>query len=325
MSPLSIGLIGTGYAAQQRAAAIQRDDRAQLLMVASRTPQRARQFSEAHGIEAAESWQALISADRLDLILVTTVNALHGPIIRAALEAGKHVVVEYPLALDSQEAAPLLRLAAAQQRLLHVEHIELLGGLHQAMRAQLGQIGQPHWVDYRTLNPQRPAPQKWSYNLELSGFPLVAALSRVQRLTDLFGEVASVFCHNRLLSAEAAAAPYYGTCLCQAQLQFKSGLMASLTFGKGEQLWIASRRIEVQGSRGSLVFDRDQGILTTASGQFPIEVAPRRGLFVKDTQHVLDHLTLGTPLYVSPRQSLYSLQVADALRCSAATGQVISL
>ncbi|NEP50184.1 MAG: gfo/Idh/MocA family oxidoreductase, partial [Moorea sp. SIO3C2] len=48
------------------------------------------------------------------------------------------------------------------------------------------------------------------------------------------------------------------------------------------------------------------------------------GLFLKDTAMVIDHLVKGTPLYVSPVDSCYTLKVADALRESAATGNAIA-
>ncbi|MEM9907884.1 MAG: Gfo/Idh/MocA family oxidoreductase, partial [Cyanobacteria bacterium P01_D01_bin.44] len=116
-----------------------------------------------------------------------------------------------------------------------------------------------------------------------------------------------------------------GTCVCSAQLRFQTGLMADITYGKGEHLWNFSRRVEIQGTQGSLLFDRDQGTLTTHAGAQPISVTPRRGLFTQDTTQVLDYLTTRAPLYVSPTASLYSLTVADALRKSAETGQVIPL
>ena len=55
----------------------------------------------------------------------------------------------------------------------------------------------------------------------------------------------------------------------------------------------------------------------------PIEVGTRRGLFAKDTTMVLDHLFHGTPLYVTPEASLYTLKVADAIQRAAQTGLTI--
>ncbi|MEO1400438.1 MAG: Gfo/Idh/MocA family oxidoreductase [Cyanobacteria bacterium J06635_1] len=336
---IQVGLIGTGFAAQKRAAALSSDPRAMLVAIAPGQPTlgqptdspltnspRAQSLSETQGAEYT-SWSAIIENPKIQLVMVSTINALHEPIARAALTAQKHVVVEYPLALDPKAAAELIDLATAKNCLLHVEHIELLGGLHLAMRSHLSAIGPPYYLNYRTFNPKHPAPQKWNYRLDLSGFPLIAALSRIHRLTDLFGKIDRVFCQTQFKppAPPTATGPYYGTCLCSAQLRFQSGLIADIAYGKGEHLWNFSRRVEIQGTQGSLLFDRDQGTLTTADGAHPIPVAPRRGLFTQDTTQVLDHLTTGAPLYVSPAASLYALTVADTLRQSAETGQAVTL
>ncbi|NEP17359.1 MAG: Gfo/Idh/MocA family oxidoreductase [Leptolyngbya sp. SIO4C1] len=318
---IRVGLIGTGYAAHKRAEALTATADAELVAIAG-TTSRAQSLSQAVGAKLL-SWQAIAADPELDLVIIATINRLHAPIAEAALKAKKHVVVEYPLAITPSTAAGLIELAQTQERLLHVEHIELLGGLHQAMRSHLSRVGKPQYVSYRTLNPKRPAPAKWSYRLDLAGFPFVAALSRIHRLTDLFGEVSQVYCQSWFNAASAAA--YYSTCLCSAQLRFASGLIAEVTYGKGENLWRYSRRVEIQGTDGSLVFDRDHGELITAQGTTEIAVAPRHGLFTRDTAAVIHHLSYDRPLYSSAAASLYSLRVADALRQSAESGQAVSL
>ncbi|MBE9013930.1 gfo/Idh/MocA family oxidoreductase, partial [Pseudanabaenaceae cyanobacterium LEGE 13415] len=47
--------------------------------------------------------------------------------------------------------------------------------------------------------------------------------------------------------------------------------------------------------------------------------------FTKDTSAVLDHLTNGTPLYVQPEESLYTLKVAIAAQRSAEQGQTVNI
>lgn len=325
LTPIRVGLVGTGYAAKLRAGALQADPRAHLLVIAGYTSQKTAAFSQTYGAETASTWTDLIARSDIDLVIISTINRDHGPIVRAALQAGKHVVVEYPLDLDLNLAEESLTLAKSRQRLLHVEHIELLGGLHQAMQKHLPRIGVPGYVRYSTLNPQHPAPRKWSYQAELFGFPLMGALSRIHRLTNLFGEVATVACQNRYDTDAIAplSAGFHNAFLCTAQFRFKSGLVAEVTYGKGDKLWRPMRRMEVHGGQGGLIIDGDQGTLILSEGSQPIEVGTRRGLFAKDMTMVLDHLLEGCPLYVTPAESLYALKVADAARRSAETGQVI--
>ncbi|MCC5618395.1 Gfo/Idh/MocA family oxidoreductase [Nostoc sp. CHAB 5836] len=317
-----VGLVGTGYAAKFRAEALLHNEqmRSHLVAVVGHTTEKTENFAREYQIEALSSWQDLVEREDIDLVVICTINRDHGAIARAALTNGKNVIVEYPLSLDVVEAEELIALAKAQQKLLHVEHLELLGGLHQALKQNLAKIGEVFYVRYSTINPQNPAPRKWTYNHELFGFPLIGALSRLHRLTDLFGKVLTVNCHQRYWEIEPE---YYQTCFCTSQLCFNSGLLAQVVYGKGETIWQSERKFEVHGEKGGLIFDGDTGIFIQSGETTPIEVGPRRGLFAKDTSIVLDHLFDGTPLYVTPEESLYTLKVADAAQRAAQTGLTI--
>jgi biliverdin reductase len=319
---VGVGLVGTGYAAKLRAETLLQDARSHLVAVGGNMPDRTAAFAFDYQAEAMSSPQQLVEREDVDLVVICTINKDHGAIAKAALQAGKHVVVEYPLSLDLKEAEELVALAKSQNKLLHVEHIELLGGLHQALKQNLSRIGQVFYVRYNTINPQHPAPRKWTYNHEMFGFPLSGALSRLNRLTDLFGKVKSVNCHQRYWATEE---DYYQTCFCTTQMCFDSGVLAQIIYGKGETLWQAERRFEVHGENGGLIFDGDTGVFVQEEQETPIEVGTRRGLFAKDTNMVLDHLFNGTSLYITPEESLYTLKVADAARRSAETGLTILL
>lgn len=315
------GVIGTGFAARKRVEALQASPQVHVVAVASQNLERAQHFGAQHQI-AFSQIEALWSQPQLDLIFICTVNAAHGDLVQQALAHHKHVVVEYPLALDVAQATRLVGLARERQRLLHIEHIELIGGLHLAMKQHLAAVGSPHYVNYRTLAPQQPAPKKWSYCPRLVGFPLMAALSRIQRLTDLLGPVDHVTCQGGM---QPSSSDYFHSCLYSAQLRFCNGTLAELTYGKGEGLWQRHRYIEVRGDQGYLSFNGNQGCLITASGEQKIAAAPRQGLFNKDTQWVLDHLLEGKPLYVQPEESLYALRVAAALQQAVQTGKRVTV
>jgi len=332
-SGLRVGLVGTGYVAKLRAEALQAADGAQVVAIAGHSWSRSQAIAQTFGAIALASWQGLVARSDLDLVIIATINRDHGAIARAALEAGKHVVVEYPLSLRVAEATALVHLAQVQGKLLHVEHIELLGGLHQALLQALPQVGKPLYARYATLSPKRPAPQQWTYHPQEFGFPLVGALSRIHRLTHAFGQVAAVSGQARFWHRDGTdfwpwdepASSHFASCLCTAQLHFASGLLATVTYGKGSYIWQPERRLEVQGEVGGLVFDQDRGTLTQPDREQTLTVASRRGLFAQDTQLVIAALQDGKPLYVTPEGSLYALKVADAIRQATETGQTVAL
>lgn len=324
---LGVGIIGTGFAAKLRTEVFQADARAHVVAVAGNDPDKSQAFAQTHAIPTVcSSWKALIQQPEVDLVVVCSINSEHLPATRAALGAGKAVVVEYPLALSALDAAEAIALAQQQQLFLHIEHIELLGGLHQAMLAHLPKIGRPRYVRYATAVPQASAPQKWTYHSELFGFPLTGALSRMHRLTNLFGPVSRVTCQLQYeRDRPTDAKGYFRQCCCVAQLEFQRGVIAEVLYAKGEQTWRSQRQMEIEGDQGALIFDGDQGTFLSADEEMPIEVGTRRGLFAKDTCYVLDALTEGKPLYVTPAESLYALQVAAAAEMSAHTGKTIAV
>ena len=322
-APIKVGIVGTGYTAKRRAEAIQADERSELCFVTGNTPERTDEFCQTFGINSLTSWQQLVNHSDLDLVIIGTINRDHGLIAQAALQSGKHVIIEYPLALDYLVGKDLVELARKQNKLLHIEHIELLGGVHQALRRYLPEIGEVFYARYATIMPQNPAPRRWTYHQESFGFPLIAALSRLHRLTDLFGPVVSVTCQSRFWDTPEAG--YFRACFCNAQLQFQNGLMADTVYAKGEICWQGDRSFVLHGDEGTLSFEGEQGKLIRGEEKTDLEVGSRRGLFTLDTQKVLDHLFNGSPLYVQPEASLYALQVAEAAYQSSKQGKTIFL
>jgi biliverdin reductase len=319
--PIRVGIVGTGFAAKVRAQCISTESRTQLIAVAGRNPERTREFAQSFDILPLDDWQQLIQMPNIDLVLVATINGNHGAIVKAAIAAGKHTIVEYPLAIDFAEAAGIVKLAVAKKVLLHVEHIELLGGLHQTMKEWLDRLGEVHYARYSTIVCQRPIPEKWTFNRTEFGFPLIAALSRLHRFTDLFGAIESINCQNQYWGG---VGDYYKTCLCTAQLRFKNtNAIGEVVYGKGEGLWQNSRKFEVHGANGALIFDGDEGAFIQDGISPPLDLGARKGLFAKDLELVLDHLIDGKPNYVTPAASLATLRVADAARISAETRRMV--
>lgn len=270
-----------------------------------------------------QDWPTLVHSPRLDAVFVSTINRDHATVAKVALQAGKHVIIEYPMALTLSAATALIELAERQQRLLHVEHIELLSGMHELLRQELPGLGDVLHASYATFKAARPAPERWTYAPDLFGFPLVGAQSRLHRLVDLFGPVSRVACQ---LQYEGTKLPdRFTSCFCQAQLTFASGTAATVTYGKGESIWQSRRSLEIHARKGGLIIEGDRADLIRAERAYPLKTGARRGLFYQDTRQVIDALCEGTPLYVTPRESLQSLAAAIAAGEAAASGRVITL
>ncbi len=307
---IEVGLVGTGYAAKKRAEAFENNPHSKLIAVVGNSIEKTDDFSKTFNVPVVSSWQKLVSNPDIDLVCICNINRDHGNIVRGALLADKHVIVEYPLSTNPQEAEDLIKLAQEKHKLLHVEHIEIIGGVHQGIKKHLHEIGNPFLARYSTILAKKKKAPHWTYSYEDYGFPLIAALSRINRFTDLFGEVDTVSCFSRFWDAPQTG--YFSACYCHTNLKFKNEMMVNITYGKGEKFKSSDRTLEIHGDEGTIKFEGEKGTIIRGKESIEIEVGSRRGLFALDTNIVLQHLQKGTSLYIDNRQSAYSLKVAGA-------------
>ena len=113
---LRVGIAGAGFIGTVHARAA-RLAGARLVGVAESSREHSEASARRLGAERAfESGEALVQSPDVDVVHVCTPNHLHLPLAEAALEAGKHVICEKPLALDLAGAERLTELAAASGR-----------------------------------------------------------------------------------------------------------------------------------------------------------------------------------------------------------------
>lgn len=106
------GVLGTGWIAERFVRSVRRHTRQHFTAVASRDAARAKDFAERHDIpHAYGSYEDLAAAADVDVVYVATGHADHLSCARIALGAGKHTLVEKPLALNATQASELARLA----------------------------------------------------------------------------------------------------------------------------------------------------------------------------------------------------------------------
>jgi predicted dehydrogenase len=106
-------VVGTGFIGMVHLEALRRLG-VEVTGIVGSSPERVREKARSHPLpEPYESFEAMLADPRVDVVHITSPNHLHHPQAKAALEAGKHVVCEKPLGLDSAETAELLGLARA--------------------------------------------------------------------------------------------------------------------------------------------------------------------------------------------------------------------
>src|SRR5688572_29764699 len=106
-----IALVGTGKVSELHARASRRVPNAQLVGVWSQTESNVQQFAERHNIVAFRSLEQLLSESSVDAVAVLTTTPTHYNFAIKCLEAGKHVLVEKPVAASQQQFETLRRTA----------------------------------------------------------------------------------------------------------------------------------------------------------------------------------------------------------------------
>ena len=166
MSPLGIGIVGTGNIAGGYARDALTHPEIRLVAATDIDPERATAFAKEHGCRAHASIDELLADEAVDIVVNLTVHHAHYEVTKRALEAGRHVYSEKPLALRSQEARELVNLATARGRRLGCSPSTFLGEAQQTAAGLIrsGRLGalraiyaEVNWGRIETWHPA-PAP-----------------------------------------------------------------------------------------------------------------------------------------------------------------------
>jgi predicted dehydrogenase len=116
-STLGWGFVGLGRIAHAFARDLALFDDARLVAVGSRSGSNARSFADEHGAEEAfDSYEAVWSHPDVDIVYVATPHSSHAALSIAALEAGKHVLCEKPVAVNAAQTGAVIDAARANGR-----------------------------------------------------------------------------------------------------------------------------------------------------------------------------------------------------------------
>ncbi len=247
----------------------------------------ARTQESCHSLGIARAYRSMeeLASDRsVDVVHVCTPNHLHFPETEAALRAGKHVMCEKPLAMNTQETAALVQLAQKQKRVGAVTYNLRYYPLCQEAHAllQQGAIGEPRIAHGTYLQDWLFYPDDWNWRLdpELGGamravadigthwMDLVCWITG-RNVKELCADLATVIpvrqrpkgpvetfkkIDNIATAPVGMSTDDYGSIL----LRFEGGLRGVLTVsqvsaGRKNRMWF-----EIDGSEGSLAWDAEQ-------------------------------------------------------------------
>ena len=159
---IRVGIIGSGSIATHRhAPEYDMNPDAEIVGFMDRVPERAEKLAKKYATKTFPTVEDLLADETISAVSVCTSNAFHAPLTIQALNAGKHVLCEKPIATSNAEARAMIAAAQQNGKFLMVGHNQRLAPLHVKAKQLLdaGEIGKV--ISFRT-SFQHPGPETWS-------------------------------------------------------------------------------------------------------------------------------------------------------------------
>lgn len=288
------------------------------------------------GLNGTADFEDILRDPEVDAVVVATEVVTHFPLVRAALNAGKHVFVEKPLAHSSNEAKALSALAARKKLTLGVGHVFLYHPAVRALKAELtpGRLGALRYVDMIRVNPGPPAP-KHDVVWDMAPHDVALALYLAQA---------------KPLAVRATGRRYANPKLDEMasfEIDFPKGVLARIHVS-----WMSSRRVrrvEAYAAHGSAFYDdvepfeklrvvsagedtrvgagaRETKALYYAAGDIRIPALPPEEPLKTECRDFLDAVRRGRQPLSGPSTGVDVVRILEAAaRSAAAQGRAVRL
>ena len=277
MNTIGVGLIGTGYMGKCHALAwngvkpvFGDGPRVRLVHLAEVSADLAAQRAEAFGFEKSTSdWRALIADPEVEVVSVTTPNAFHAEMAIAALEAGKHVWCEKPMAVALEDAERMAAAARASGRVAVLGYNYIQNPVIRHIERLLGEgaIGAVNHVRFEMDEDFMADPEALFYwkSEASSGYGAlddfgVHPLSLMQQL---FGGVEAVMAQLSMPYADRPTGDggrrrVETWDVASVLMRLKGGISGVMALSRSA--WGRKGRIAMQifGSRGTIAYDQER-------------------------------------------------------------------
>ena len=270
MTRIKIGIIGSGGMARHHLTRFTAMEDAAVVAIASRNEETGTQLAKEHKAVFIPEWGRLVEREDIDGIVICTHNNSHGEIALTALQADKHVFVEYPLASDIGEGESALRLAEKQGRVLRVSHPEAVSNAHKALKQKIGELGDLLLTSFVRLTPGRGARPEILFNLPVSGTPTHFFIYHIYPIVDFFGGAASV--KKSAVYEGLRENGQYDRFVSTLTVEFKRGGIGQWTWAGGIAINAAEEHERYVLTEGTISDAGGEWHCTTPSGVVPLSI-----------------------------------------------------
>lgn len=331
-------MIGAGIFGERHAQAYSRHPAVNFVTVCDLNADRAEEIATKYGARGyTTEFKELLSNPEIQAVSVATPDHLHRDVAVACAEAGKHLLVEKPLATTVADAEAITAAARDNGVTLMVDFHNRVNPPMVSARDAIrnGEIGTPSYVYARLSNTTMVATDmlRWASKSSALWFLASHMVDVVRWMLD--DEVERVYAVSRagiLHSMGVQTADFH-----VATVEFKKGAVAVF-----EHAWILPRthatvkdlKLEILGSTGAINIDashnRTLEIYSEEKARFPDLLAPPTGAhltgFVLDSiAYFIDAVTLDAPVLATGEDGIATTRIICAILESVATGQPVSL
>ena len=242
-APIRIGVVGAGALGYHHVRLLRAVDGATLVGFHDARTDRAQQVATELGVRAFESVDSLV--DACDALTIAVPTPVHHAIAKIALEKGRHLLIEKPLAASLAEADDLLAIAKRTGALIQTGHVERF---NRAVRAALPFVEAPRFIDSDRLAPFNPRGSDVAVVLDL----MIHDIDLVRTL---------VGGHIKDVSAVGVQVLTPFVDIANARLRFEDGAVANITASRVSRERM--RKVRIFQESGYLSLD-----LASGEGEF---------------------------------------------------------
>jgi myo-inositol 2-dehydrogenase/D-chiro-inositol 1-dehydrogenase len=320
---IKIGIIGSGYIAGVHAGILARDERVKVSSVHDLIADRAQQLARAHDAAVAATSDEVI--ERSDAVFITTPNTRHVPLALAAIDAGKHVFCEKPLATTIADAETVFEKAQRSNSVFQVGHNRRFAPVYATLKRLLSESHQPHSAHVKMNRGELMKPE-WTGDPEVTGgFLYETPIHMFDMMRFLFGEVES-------LHAAGTKHEYREIDDFSVLLKFTSGFHATLATAADASWLFPFERVEVFCHHATFVTREMESLVcsTNLEGHFTeqsMQQLPRdeKWGYVQEDRAFVDAILNNTPPLVTALDGLMSVELVNTVYESVRTNATIAV
>lgn len=308
---IKIGIIGSGFIAGVHAAILARDERVKVSFVHDVIADRAQSLARAHDATVAASAEEVI--ERSDAVFVTTPNTRHVQLSLAAIDAGKHVFSEKPLATTIADAETVFEKAQRSNSVFQVGHNRRFAPVYATLKQLLTETHQPHSAHVKMNRGELLKPE-WTGDPEVTGgFLYETPIHMFDMMRFLFGEIET-------LHAIGSSHEYNEIDDFSVLLKFANGMHATLATAADASWLFPFERVEVFCHHATLLTREMESLICSSNleGHFTsqsMQQTPREEKwgYVQEDRAFVDSIVNGTPPLVTAFDGLMSVEIANAV------------